>query len=134
MNTVLFSGRFDRPHIGHIATLGRLGAHCDKVIVVVLDYPGQFYAPQYRRQMLDNILSMMQGEYEVVCYPIHFGEISAAVMRREWSFDVYGTGNHQVLMHMAEIGVPTVYVERSYDYSATDDRNIQKIKRVMDER
>ena len=131
MSTILFSGRFDRPHIGHIATLGRLGIHYSKIIVVVLDYPEQAYAPQYRQQILDDILSMMHGGYEVVVNNVHFGEIQAAIMRREWEFDIYGTGNHKVLTHMAEIGIPTVYVERSYDYSATDDRNIQKIKGIL---
>jgi len=134
LSTILFSGRFDRPHIGHIATIGRLGIEYDKVIVVVLNYNKQTYAPEYRKQILEELLSMMKGEYEVVCHPTHFGKITAAMMRHEWDFDVYGSGNHDVLIHMAEIGVKSVYVERAYDYSATDDRNIQKIKEVLNER
>ncbi len=131
--TILVSGRFDRPHMGHIVTLGRLGREYEKVIIVILDYPGQTYPISYRITILDDILSMMYGNYHIVSNKTHFGEISESEIRGH-DFDVYGTGNLKVLKHMDEIGINSIYLERAYDYSATDDRNIQAIKGLINER
>ncbi|MCP3684792.1 MAG: adenylyltransferase/cytidyltransferase family protein, partial [bacterium] len=74
--TILFSGRFDDVHIGHIMTLQRLARQYDKVIVVILDYPKQFYPIQDRLRTMQTALEGCKGNYEVVVNNVHFGNIT----------------------------------------------------------
>lgn len=129
---MLFSGRFDRPHIGHIVTILRLGMRYKKILVIVLNYPEQEYSPRYRAQILDNVLQMAQGSYEVTINDEHFAEItSEEISAHGWEFDVYGSGNQGCLKNMENLGYQIEYVDRAYDYDATDDRLIKRIKGVL---
>lgn len=130
--TILFSGRFDRPHISHLETITILGQQYKKVLVVVLDYPEQTYPVQYRAQKLKDILSRCKGCYDVVINKIHFGEITKEEIKK-YKFDIYGSGNMKVLKHIEEIGCNVLYIQRSDDTNATDDRKYQKIKEIMHE-
>ncbi len=132
MSTILFSGRFDRPNTGHIITLGRLGRVFDHVIVPVLNYEEQRYDVNYRVQLLKEAASLLRGNYTVVSNDEHFAEITQEELSaHKWVFDLYGSGNHKCLVHMASLGYKTLYVERAYDFASTDDRNIQAIKEVL---
>ncbi|MCP4651202.1 MAG: hypothetical protein GY853_14135 [PVC group bacterium] len=127
MSTILFSGRFDRPHIGHMITIGRLGQQYDKVIIVVLDYPEQKYPIDERVNTLRNALYLMRmrGSYQIVVSKHHFGEIETKQLKEEipW-FDVYGSGNREVLENMKQNIYPTQRVEhipRYPGYSASEE-------------
>ncbi|MBD3293847.1 MAG: adenylyltransferase/cytidyltransferase family protein [Armatimonadia bacterium] len=117
MSRVLFSGRFDRPHCGHVATIVKLSKEFDQVVVVVLRYDGEHYPSHYRKDVLDwcvpdNVLLMINDT--------HFAEIT----REEWETfgcDVYAGGNEEVNEHMRLIGVPVYHVDRSFGYAASDE-------------
>jgi cytidyltransferase-like protein len=111
-----FSGRFDRPHTGHIVQIMRLGQEFDRVIVPVLDHPDQRYPVQYRVQVLQDILAMAKGNYFVYANKEHFGEIAKNQCPM---FDVYISGNFKCLKHMESLGYKTRYLDRAYGYSAT---------------
>lgn len=128
--TALFSGKFDRVHAGHIMSIARLGQEFDKVIVVVLDYPEQEYPISYRVQFLAEMCLYLEGEYEVTSNKTHFGEITKEELD-EYHFDIYAAGNHDVLLHIESLGYRVKFVERAYDYQATDDRMLKKIKQAL---
>jgi hypothetical protein len=128
--TVLFSGRFDRPHVGHIASILRLGTVYGMVKVVVLDYPERKYCASYAAQMLQEILEQSVGTYEVSINKEHFAKIPKESLDA-FGFDVYASGNHECLNHISKMGYSVLYVERAYDYEATDDRNIADIKKIL---
>lgn len=123
--TCLFSGRFDRPHPGHILTILQLGFIFRKVLVVVLDYPEQKYPVQYRVQLLQSILEYAMGEYEVVSNESHFARIVEEDLSK-FKFDVYASGNIECLKHIEELGRKVTYVNRSFDYSASEEYEKEK--------
>lgn len=127
---VLFSGRFDKPHIGHIDTITALGQRYAKVIVVVLNYEKQMYPVHYRAQVLRRVLKRCRGEYEVLINRRHFGTIAPSEIA-QFKFDVYCSGNMACLKHVESLGYPVEYVSRSDDISATDERIAQQIKDVI---
>lgn len=128
--TILFSGRFDRPHWDHLETITDLGKEFQKVVIVVLDFLGQMYPVQYRAQRLRRMLKKCKGNYEVVVNSTHFGTITREELSL-FKFDVYGSGNLGVLKHIESLGVSVYYVSRSGDQSATDERKYQMIKEIM---
>lgn len=128
--TILFSGRFDRPHISHIDTITKLGQEYKKVLVVVLDYPEQCYPVQYRAQRLGEVLGRCKGNYEVVINKVHFGKITASELGY-FDFDVYGTGNMEVLKHIESLNVKCRFIDKSDDTAASDEARFQKIKEIM---
>jgi len=126
----LFSGRFDRPHIGHVVSLQRLAQKYAMVIVVMLDYPEQQFSVQYRKQLLCECLAMCKGTFQVLINKEHFAKITEEQLSR-YAFDVYCSGNQQCLKHIEERGRKIEFVERAYDYTAQDDRVWQKIKEAL---
>ena len=127
----LASGRYDRLHAGHIITILRLAQKYSKVIVVMLDYKEQQYSVQYREQMLRECLGMCKGNFEIIVNKEHFGEITKEDAEK-YKFDVYCSGNQKCIKHMEELGYKIEFIERAYDYEATDDRKWQKIKEVLE--
>ena len=127
---VLFSGRFDDVHKGHIITIQRLGQKYDKVIVVILDHAEQEYPVAYRKRALKEALENSKGDFVVLVNKTHFGQIT----KEEWSTygaDVYAAGNLDVLKHMEELGIKVEYVERAYDDHAEYGRKYKKIKDLL---
>lgn len=130
MCDVLFSGRFDRPHLGHLETLLKLGNKYRKIIVVVLNYKEQMYPAQYRAQKLSDILKYCKGNYEVVVNNIHFAHITKGQLN-QYKFDIYASGNIKCLMHVEQLGYKILYTPRSGEYNASDDRRFQQVKEIM---
>lgn len=130
--TILFSGRFDRPHIGHIDTITSLGQQFRNVLVVVLDYKEQEYPVQYRADKLKAILERCKGNYEVVINKTHFARITKEEADG-YDFDYYGAGNFETLKHMENLGYKIIYINRSDDTAATDERKYNKIRSIMNE-
>lgn len=128
---VLFSGRFDRPHLGHVISLQRLGRMFDKVIVVILDYPEAEYSIGYRRQLLSDALGNSIGNFDVTSNKTHFARVSKGELSVYGPF-VYASGNHECLSHLASLGFETLYVERAYDFAASNDKRLQRIQRVLE--
>ena len=127
MSTVLFSGRFDPPHLGHIITIARLWKKFDAITIVVLDHPDSEYPISYRKQALEEMVYHLNGKHIVTTNQIHFAKITKSEISK-FKFDVYASGNLEVLKHIESLGIPTLYVERSFDYSATEirEKNIKK--------
>lgn len=118
--TVLFSGRFDCVHCGHICTIQELGAIFSKVIVVVLDYMDARYSAEYRRQILATILGRSVGNYEVVMNYENYERISVEGAKKI-PFDVYASGNPKCIAHMKGLGYRTLEVPRSWHYEASKE-------------
>lgn len=115
--SVAFSGRFDPPHPGHIASIIRLEKEYGRVDVIILDHAERRHPVQYTVQILTELLE----KYNVKIHSnrIHFGELND----KEWllyNCDYYASGNMDVLLHMEKLGIKCVYVDRAYDYSASN--------------
>ena len=130
IETVLFSGRFDPPHCGHIKSIQNLGKQFKHVIVVVLDDGTQTFPVSYRADILRDILHCSNGSYDVLVSPLHFGRISAVDIN-QFIFDVYASGNMDVIKHVEELGYPTVWVDRAYNYSATSERVANAVRKAL---
>ncbi|MCP3683539.1 MAG: hypothetical protein GY861_12700 [bacterium] len=142
--TILFSGRFDTIHTGHIITIKRLGQTFKKVIVCILDYPGkvcptcghveggQFYSIGERRSIMKDALENVEGNYEIIVNKHHFGRITQEQVEELPHFDVYGSGNYDCFMHMHTLGYEHISVPRYPHYTASDDVNQQKFKSFIE--
>jgi hypothetical protein len=124
----LISGRFDKPHCGHIKTITDLGQRFKKVLVVVLDHHEQMYSVTLRAQILREVLENYRGEYDVVINNHHFGEISAEELQK-FAFDVYAAGNPKVLKHIEATikgikrrKIEVIWVNRPYEYDSSTER------------
>ena len=134
MTTALFSGRFDRVHPGHLITIGRLGQQYDKVIVCVLDYTGQFYPVEERVEVMKDALELVKGNYNVITNKYNFEKITKKqVDEIGVKFDVYITGNAICYLNMFGLGYEVMDSGRYPGYAARDDRNYQKIMKVIEE-
>ena len=130
--TILFSGRFDKPHLGHLITIARLGEKYKKVIVCVLDYEGQFYPIDDRVKILKDALGHVEGNYVIIVNRDHFGQITKDRIAKLPQFDVYGSGNYQCMMNMHVLGFESVAVDRYPHYAASDDVKYQKLMSFME--
>lgn len=118
--TCCFSGRFDNVHPGHIIQIMRLGQIYRKVLVPVLDYPEQHYPVEYRVDILTASLEYALGSYEVFSNKIHFAKASKEYLE-SLHFDIYVSQNIKCLKHVADLGFKIKYVDRAFDYSASDE-------------
>ena len=116
VKTILFSARMDPVHPGHIITIQRLLKKCQKVHVVILDYPERRYPVCY---CVDILKEVFEGfPVEVSVNNVHFGKITAEQLK-EFDFDLYATGNLLVLRHIEKMGFPVIYCDRAYLYEAS---------------
>ncbi len=133
MSTVLFTGRFDKPHVGHIINIQRLGQKFDTVIVCVLDDGKQFYPVKDRMQILIDALENSKGNYVVISNKTNFEQISSLRLKSEVPpFDVYASGNWTCVQNIRNMGYKTIDVSRYPGYAAKTDRVIQKIIAVIE--
>jgi glycerol-3-phosphate cytidylyltransferase-like family protein len=117
MTRVCFSGRTDRPHCGHIATIVKLSKMFDDVHVPVLEYDGQKYPVQYRVEVLS---ACVPENVKVFPNTTHFKDMT----RSEWDrygCDVYAGANPEVNEHMISLGVPVLWMPRSFHYAASHE-------------
>jgi len=119
---VIFSGRFDPPHPGHIATAQRLGKRFKHVLIPVLDYPERSYPADYVVQIFEEILGNSKGSYEVFTNKDHFAKITIERLELFPKFNLYAAGNLETLKHMESLGYEVLWVDRPFHYEATNDR------------
>jgi len=131
--TILFSGRFDPPHLGHIMTLQRLALEYDKVIVCILDYPQQFYPIKDRLETMATALSGCLGTFVVVTNSVNFENITKEDVDTLPAFDVYGSGNTICYLRMNALGYKVVPVNRTPGYKASDSVKFQKLMKFLEE-
>ena len=113
---VLFSGRFDPPHPGHIAQIIRLAKQYRHVVVVMLDYPERDYPIDYCLKVFQECLQ--DWPVEIITNKTHFAKIT----KEDWESylcNVYAGGNLQVLRHIEKLGISVTYIERAFNYSAS---------------
>jgi phosphopantetheine adenylyltransferase len=115
---VLFSGRFDPPHPGHIAQVMRLLSTYARVKVVVLDYPDRRFPHTYVKHVFDEVLNTSKWPIDIVTNKTHFAKITLEELK-SFECDIYAAGNMEVLKHIEQLGFPCIYVERAFDYSAS---------------
>lgn len=133
--TILFSGRFDKPHAGHIITIARLGQKYDKVIVCMLDYPEQYYPISDRKKIMCDALQYLRGNYQLIINKTNFEKITKEQIEEEihTPFQVYGSGNWQCYTNMTKLGYEVIEVRRYPYFQARDDRCFQRIMKVIEE-
>jgi len=133
MSTVLFTGRFDKPHVGHIINIQRLGQKFENVIVCVLDDGKQFYPIKERIQILFDALENSKGNYTVISNKTNFEQISSLRIKAEVpNFDVYASGNWACVQNLKNMGYKTIDVARYPGYTARTGRVIQKIISIIE--
>lgn len=133
--TILFSGRYDKPHIGHIITIQQLAEEYEKVIVCILDYPGQFYTIEERVRIMKKVLSKCTGNYQVITNKTNFEKITKQQMEDEGipEFTHYGSGNFQCFMNMFHLGYKSVSINRTPGYAASSDVKYQKLIKFFED-
>ena len=118
---VLFSGRFDVPHLAHWVSVMRiLHMGASKVVIVVLNYEGRTWPAQRAAQFFDEVvyLSDLQTIVEVRINNTHFAKIT----KKEFElYDCtrYIAGNNEVLHHIDSLGIRCVYMEPAYNIHAS---------------
>jgi hypothetical protein len=120
-SSIVFSGRFDPVHPGHIATVIRLTKKYSLVKVAILDYPGRSYPVSYIGKIFEELLE--KYNVDIMSNPTHFGEITPEEWK-EFKCNSYAAGNLKVLKHMENIADECVYVDRAYDYSASNYKRL----------
>lgn len=136
MKIILFSGRFDRPHLGHLVTIARLGQKFDKVIICILDYKNQYYPIADRVKIMRDATQFLLGNYQVITNGINFEKITkeeVEAVKEKYPFTHYGTGNFQCFNNMKNHGFEVVDVKRYPGYAASDDVKLQKIIKFLEE-
>ena len=114
---VLFSGRFDPPHPGHVVSILRLHAKYGHVVVPVLDYKGRVWPASYCKQVFDECFAHLHGDIEVLINRTHFGAITCDELE-SYGCDLYASGNVVVIKHVESLGMPCIYVDRAFSYEA----------------
>ena len=125
--TILFSGRFDTIHTGHVISIARLGQKYDKVIVCILDYEGQFYPIEDRVKIMTDALEHVKGSYEIIVNKEHFAHITKEEAEKLPLFGVYGSGNYDCYIHVGTLGFKSVSVPRYPGYAASNEVRYQKL-------
>lgn len=114
---VLYSGRFDPPTPSHIVQILRLYRKYGHVKVVMLGV-GRRYPVTYCKQIFNEIFKNYK-RIEIMVNITHFGKITKKAVEG-YGCNLYVAGNMDVLNHMEKIGVDCEYIERAYDYAASD--------------
>jgi len=117
--TVLFSGKFSIIHPGHMATIMKLARNYGSVKVIILDYPERKTTIDYALRVFKSIFDNTVLDISFFVSPIHFGSITRSEIDEFKPFDLYASGNMSVLKHIEEVGVPTIYEQRSFSYEAS---------------
>ena len=134
----LFSGRFDPPTAGHFVAIETLLLQYAQILVVILDYKGRDVPASKAKLLFDYHFDLMlppasRNKVITLINSDHFGMITKPQLerflkRQNIKFDVYISGNVEVLKHIEKIGYVCRYLPRvafplDYSvYSATDVR------------
>lgn len=134
----LFSGRFDPPTAGHFVAIETLLLQYAQILVVVLDYKGRDVPASKAKLLFDYHFDLIlppisRNKVIVLTNHDHFGmvtkpQLERFLKRNNIKFDVYISGNVDVLKHIEKLGYTCRYLPRvafplDYSvYSATDVR------------
>lgn len=116
---ILFSGRFNPPHLGHFSTITDLAEKYGKVKVIILDYPKRKFPITYCVRVLKDELSKTKLDIEIIANKIHFEKIKKEEIEQFKPFDLFVSVNLKVLRHVESLGIPCEYVDFSYQYKAS---------------
>ena len=120
---ILFSGRLNVVHPGHVITILRLCEQHEMVKIVILDYPKRKTPAHWSRDILEEILSHTNHKWQIFINDSHFGKISMEELTGYKPFDFYGAGNMEVINHIKtfekELDFETKWIDRSWFYEAS---------------
>jgi len=116
---VLFTGRFDPPHIGHVCSIIRLAKKYGTVKVPILDSPTRRFPVIYCRKMLEEVFEDSKLDVKFSTNTEHFGEIEEKQLKKYRPFDLYVSVNLAVLRHIEKMGIPCEYIDFSYQFKAS---------------
>ena len=109
----------DPPHPAHFCNLIRIAKKYDSLKVVLLDSPKRDFPIDYCLQVLQEIFTEIPLKIEFIVNTTHFAEISREELD-SYGCDVYVGGNLKVLRRIESLGFPIKFIERAYDYTASD--------------
>jgi len=116
----LTSGRYDPVSPGHIKSIIDLAKEYSLVKVVILQSSGRRYPVCLSLKVLqDHFAEMPHLNVEFIVNKTHFASVTREELKAFEPWDIYYTGNIEVLNHMESISVPCEYWERRYPYSAS---------------
>jgi nicotinic acid mononucleotide adenylyltransferase len=115
-STVLFSGRFDPPSIGHAATIMRLSEQFKEVVVIVLHQKGRRWPADFAIQAFEEVFKNTKNVV-FVKNATHFARVSEEELKK-YGGHYYASGNIKCLNHVAQF-MPVVYTDRAYGLAAS---------------
>lgn len=120
---LLYSGRFDPPHLGHLCTvLRRMEENdIDEMVIVILDYPERVNSPVKVKQAFKEILALTDYSNQVTIQinDTHFGEITKEELMG-YGCDVYLAGNDKVLTHVNNLGcIKVIAIDEPYGFHSS---------------
>ena len=116
---VIFSGRFDPPSPAHVCTIIRLAKRYKAVKVIMFNYKERDFPIDYCLQVFHEIFDSMSFDVEFIANTTHFAKITREELDA-YKGDIYAAGNLTVLRHIENLGFPVIYVERAFEYYASD--------------
>jgi len=113
---ILFSGRFDPVHVGHICSMRRLLNRYKWLEIVILDHPKRRFPAFYSKQIIEEVLAGFRINVRI--NTTHFSEITLKELK-SYKSDLYAAGNMEVLKHISSLGFPCIWVDRAYHFQAS---------------
>ena len=85
----------------------------------MLNYKERDFPIDYCLQVFHEIFDSMSYDVEFIANTTHFAKITHEELDA-YKGDIYAAGNLTVLRHIENLGFPVTYVERAFEYYASD--------------
>ena len=116
---VLTSGRWDPPHPSHFCNLIKIAEKYGPLTVVLLDYPKRRFPICYCLNVFNKVLNRTSLDIKFIVNKVHFGKVTIEELN-SYGCGIYVGGNLKVLRHIETLGFPVEYIERSFEYTASE--------------
>jgi len=127
MKNVLFPGKFQPPHLGHIITIMKLRKDYNKIIIGITEDKPEVMPQSKRKKIFDDVF---KGFIDVETVIIKGTIEGCSSLKNLPEFDVCISGNKNVIKKIREFGKEAKFIKRSFPkiYSGTRWREDVKSK------
>jgi len=118
---ILFPGKFQPPHLGHILTIIKLYHKYNKIIIAITDDKPEVMSQLKRKKIFDDIFK----DFIAIETVIVNGTIEGcSSLKNLPEFDICISGNKEVIKKITELGKEAKFIKRSFPklYSGTKMR------------